>query len=517
MSKYASLPDIDTAPDVYETPDLPAIHITERDDDSDNDILPSGSYAQSTKGTTNSDIIKETLDQSLARKKFGAASGLDGSDADFSNSLLRKQPRRSSARYPPPSTRHTFETDEYSMLPRGYAINQGQQGAVEIETPLERLRRLRFEVEQLEEELEHEKVPADSTTPAELDEQTGVGSDTVAKPSVKGKSKAGPTPTDLLVELQHLRQQLEKLSVSSGSSDPLSTTASQLRAREAYAKSLLLQLTERGPKPQEPNLSKPEQPTPPTSRAATSAQLDSRLSVLEELLGSRSLLQASGAGDISLPPPLLVTISKLEHQLSLLTQPRHLDSISRRVKVIVTDLERVHEARRKLTDHRPLSIALASGITVVTQNQAGTSSSSQAPVNTSLGSVPGVISSSNNEPNQVGLPPDALHKLERLYNLLPRLDPLLPLVPHLLSRLRSLSELHSSADQFRNRLNSSVSEIKSISNRSNQVEQTLKILENNLESNQRIITSNLGLVEQRIEKLLESIDSMKSNDNPTST
>ncbi|KAI7961314.1 hypothetical protein MJO28_001803 [Puccinia striiformis f. sp. tritici] len=81
----------------------------------------------------------------------------------FSNSLLRKQPRRSSARYPPPSTRHTFETDEYSMLPRGYAINQGQQGVVENEAPLERLRRLRFEVDQLEEELEHKQVPASSS------------------------------------------------------------------------------------------------------------------------------------------------------------------------------------------------------------------------------------------------------------------------------------------------------------------------------------------------------------------
>ncbi|KAA1117702.1 hypothetical protein PGT21_020306 [Puccinia graminis f. sp. tritici] len=503
MSKYASLPDIDTAPDVYETPDLPTIHITERDDDSDNELLPPGSHAQSTKGLTNSDIIKETLDQSSARKKFGSASGLDGSDADFSTSLLRKQPRRSSARYPPPTTRQTFETDEYSILPRGYAIDQ-RQGVVENETPLERLRRLRFEVDQLEEELEQEK----GSDGPQADEQIDVQSDPTPKFNVKGKSKAGPTPTELLVELQHLRQQLEKLSVSNSSADPLSTTASQLRAREAYAKSLLLQLTERGPKTQEASASKPAEPSPPVSKATTSAQLDSRLSVLEDLLGSRSLLQASGAGDISLPPPLLVTISKLEHQLSLLTQPRHLDSISRRVKVIVTDLERVHEARRKLTDHRPLSIALASGITVVTQNQAG---SSQGSVNTSLGAVPGVISSNNNDANQANLPPDALHKLERLYSLLPRLDPLLPLIPHLLSRLRSLAELHTNADQFRIRLDSSIADLRNLSNRSSQVNQLLNVIETNFSSNEIVIQKNLSLVEQRIEKLLESIDHLKAS------
>ncbi|KNZ47591.1 hypothetical protein VP01_629g6 [Puccinia sorghi] len=514
MSKYASLPDIvshpssDTAPDVYETPDLPTIHITERDDDSDNEIIPPGSHAQQAKGSSNSDIIKETLDQSSARKKFGSASGLDGTDAgqsDFSNSLLRKQPRRSSARYPPPTTRRTFETSEYSMLPRGYAVDD-RHGVVENETPLERLRRLRFEVDQLEEELEQEKPSTDSIEAHQP--QDDAQSDSGAKSNLKGKSRAAPTSTELLVELQHLRLQLEKLAVSTSSSDPLSTTVSQLRAREAYAKSLLSQLTEKEPKPQEAgNPSKPVEPAPPISRATTSAQLDSRLSVLEDLLGARNLLQASGTGDISLPPPLLVTISKLEHQLSLLTQPRHLDSISRRVKVIVTDLERVHEARRKLTDNRPLSIALASGITVVTQNQAG---ASQATVNTSLGTVPGVISGGHDS-NQANLPPDALHKLERLYSLLPRLDPLLPLVPHLLSRLRSLAELHTSADQFRHHLDLSVAELKNLNGRNSQLTQLLNLLQNNLSANEGVIKNNLALVEQRIENLLQSVDLLKSS------
>ncbi|PLW14152.1 hypothetical protein PCASD_25030 [Puccinia coronata f. sp. avenae] len=509
MSKYASLPDIDTAPDVYETPDLPTIHITERDDDSDNEGLPAGSHAQQHKGTASSDIIKDTLDQSSARKKFGSASGLDAANADFSGSLLRKQPRRSSARYPPPTTRRTFDTDQYSILPRGYAIDQ-HPGVLEHETPLERLRRLRFEVDQLEEELEQEKPSPDSVA-AQPDDHGDGQSDSAPPPTstLKGKARAAPTPTELLVELQHLRQQLEKLAVSAASSDPLSTSESQLRAREAYAKSLLHQLTQRGPKAQEASASQPAEPVPPAvSRATACAQLDTRLSVLEDLLGSRSLLQASGTGDITLPPPLLVTIGKLEHQLSLLTQPRHLDSISRRVKVIVTDLERVHEARRKLTDNRPLSIALASGITVVTQAPSG--ASSQPSVNTSLGNLPGVISGSQ-DPTQPNLPPDALHKLERLYSLLPRLDPLLPLVPHLLSRLRSLAELHTSAAQFRDRLDLSVADVKHLAARASQLAQLLDLLENNFHANENVIQKNLALVGQRIEKLFESIDLLKSS------
>ncbi|KAA1139049.1 hypothetical protein PGTUg99_034657 [Puccinia graminis f. sp. tritici] len=169
--------------------------------------------------------------------------------------------------------------------PPSTTTSRPRQGVVENETPLERLRRLRFEVDQLEEELEQEK----GSNGPQADEQIDAQSDPTPKSNVKGKSKAGPTPTELLVELQHLRQQLGKLSVSNSSADPLSTNASQLRAREAYAKSLLLQLTERGPKTQEASASKPAEPRPPVSKATTSAQLDSRLSVLEDLLGSRSL------------------------------------------------------------------------------------------------------------------------------------------------------------------------------------------------------------------------------------
>lgn len=477
----------------------------ERDDDSDNDILPPGSHSQATKGPPNSDINKDTLDQSLARKKFGSAPGLDGSDADFSNSLLRKQSRRPSSRYPPPTARRTFETSEFSILPRGYSIDQCTN-ASEDETPLERLRRLRFEVDQLEEELEQQKQSTGPTNQPDDEAQ-----EAAVTPSLKGKSKAVPTPTELLVELQHIRDQLSKLSVSAPSSDGLFMTATQLRAREAYAKSLLQQLTERGLTSNEKSYEKPLKTSSNTdSKPTTPAQLDSRLSALEDLLGSCSLLQSSSNGDISLPPPLLVTINKLEHQLSLLTQPRHLDTISRRVKVIVTDLERVHEARRKLTDHRPLAIALASGITVVTQNQTSSSQSSSVPnVNTTLNSVPGVINT--NDPSQPNLPPDALHKLERLYNLLPRIDPLLPLVPHLLSRLRSLAQLHTNADQFRQRLDHSTAKLRNISSRSTQVSELLNLIENSFESNEKIIKQNLGLVEDRIEKVLESIDQLKAS------
>ncbi|KAI8450287.1 hypothetical protein BY996DRAFT_4587680 [Phakopsora pachyrhizi] len=548
MSKYALLPDIDTAPDVYETPDVPDLNLKERDDESDNELLTNSQSTNSRNNlnpSSNIDIISSNLDQSIAKKRFQAASQLDTSNTDFSNSLLRKHPRRSSARY--------FETSEYSILPRGFSIKKNHndyKGSHLIEgdeKPIDRLRRLRFELEELEEELS-KAVPEDEETGRnhlkniDKDDQTFPDQpinkgDNNYKKNYEKKLRTGPSPTELLIELQHLQHQFSKLSTSINSTDPEDPDSLfDLRQREAHVKSLLQQLTDQ----------KKVLPNQPLESAENSAKrrddddddcnkvfdaensnninstttiitkLDGRLDMIERLLGSSNLLQSSSSGDVNLPAPLLVTISKLEHQLSLLTQPRHLDSISRRVKVIVTDLERVHEARRKLTDQRPLSIALASGITVVTQNQISSSASAQQATsssnipNNSLNNLPGVISSSSDQsPNLVA--PDSIYKLERLYNLLPRIDPLLPLVPHLLSRLRSLSKLHSESMEFRDRLNESNRSVLETLKRTKGLEEVFCKLEKSFEENEVIVKKNLESVEGRIEKILESIEKLKQS------
>lgn len=434
---------------------------------------------------------------------------------DFSTSLLKRQPRRSSARYPPPP-RHTFNTHEYSILPRGYAVSSNEKDG-EVETPLQRLRRLRFEIEQLEEELQAEaqhdppllgsdgnplspQPPSTETVPSALqstDDQ-----------KVKGKSRTEPSPAELLAQLQHLRSDLGKLVISAQPTQTGSELGADLKQREAYAKTLLQQLVH-GPQPSSESASTPKHASaaPSSLSSITAAKLDARLHTLENLLGSTSLLQASSTGDVTLPPPLLVTIGKLEHQLSLLTQPRHLDSVSRRVKVIVTDLERVHEARRKLTDTRPLSLALASGITVVTQSAAGSPH-----VSTSMPGVPGILPtiSGGGGAQTIDLPPDSLHKLERLYNLLPRIDPLLPLVPHLLSRLRSLAALHTDAHQFSQNLKEAERTLSHLGQRSKELEEILSGVESSVKENEIVVKNNLRVVEERIDGLVAALDRLAS-------
>lgn len=94
----------------------------------------------------------------------------------------------------------------------------------------------------------------------------------------------------------------------------------------------------------------------------------------------------------------------MDHVLNVLTQPRHLDSISRRVKLLVVELERASSTSRR-TGSAPTSAA----------------------------------------PGGSGISAAEQEALQSLFALLPRLDPLIPIIPPLLARLRSLSTLHAEA------------------------------------------------------------------------
>lgn len=102
-------------------------------------------------------------------------------------------------------------------------------------------------------------------------------------------------------------------------------------------------------------------------------------------------------------------MNKHDHLLSLLTQPRHLDAISRRVKLLLVDLDRAATAARRQ----------------------GASTASVQPMD-----------------KNVALSQADYNSLQSLFGLLPRLDPLVPIVPLLLSRLQSLAGLHAAAGEI---------------------------------------------------------------------
>ena len=93
--------------------------------------------------------------------------------------------------------------------------------------------------------------------------------------------------------------------------------------------------------------------------------------------------------------------------MTLLTQPRHLDGISRRLKLLNTEIERTYENKNKLNDD---------------ENEK---------------------SVTNN---------NIYNKVEYLFNLLERVEDLIPITPLLLNRLKTLSDLHQNSTEVFNDL-----------------------------------------------------------------
>lgn len=200
-----------------------------------------------------------------------------------------------------------------------------------------------------------------------------------------------------------------------------------------------------------------------------------------------------------LPSPLLPTINRLDHLLTLLTQPRQIDSISRRVKVLVSDLERMHDSRRKIGDTRPINVALQGGLMTVVVPGAGGEKPSGAPQATTA--IKGGAATDS-------LPPDAIQRVDALFTLLPRLDPLLPLTPRLLTRLRSLSTLHSSASSFAETLAEVKQEVSKLEEGEKGLSEVLEGLEKSVGENEGRMRGNLEGLESRLEGVVKRLDAL---------
>ncbi|KAJ7209529.1 Dynamitin-domain-containing protein [Mycena pura] len=211
---------------------------------------------------------------------------------------------------------------------------------------------------------------------------------------------------------------------------------------------------------------KKETPTKSTVASASTekpnvrsiVEMDRRVGELEKLVGS-----STAALDESspLPPPLLPLITRLNAQLNLLTQPRHVDSISRRLKLLLSDLDRASASQHAHRRHP-------------SQSNAGSNSQVQ----------------------------------EQVLPLLSRLSPSLPHIPHILARLRTLSALHTSASQFENTLQGLEEDHRKVREALGELENAVKTIEESLEDNRGVVRGNVGGLESRVDTLLTRVDEL---------
>ncbi|KAI0708177.1 hypothetical protein C8T65DRAFT_576363 [Cerioporus squamosus] len=452
-NKYANLPDIDTAPDIYET----------------DDVFPT---AQDNKGDS-SDDESGAPTRGHGRGKPGEPSGREELDSSSVNpDEASKKFRKAEKRHHRPKVQYVYPPSPMSNDPSGPP--SPTHGPSTGSLPLsQRLRLLQAEVASLEVEL------SDPTNPLlRKEKEAGHAAD----------------PGELIRGMVDVKRRIEKISkaregrgrlvsVVLGESDAEGEDKDVVIVAEPTPKKKAAEAgdAKEGEKEKMSEHAHPAKPKTPEVRDI--AEMDRRVGELEKLVGSSS----TALDELSpLPPPLLPLLTRLNAQLSLLTQPRHIDSISRRIKLLNSEFERTsstsggqahHGTQRRGAHHQPGSPAVGSP-----------SASTSGPP----------VSNASNTALQ-----------EQLAPVLTRLAPLLPHIPHILTRLRTLSALHTSAAGFQSTLEGLEEEQRRTRAALEDLQRAVEGVEKSLAENENLVKGNVRELEDRIDGLGRRVDDIK--------
>ncbi|KAK4520403.1 retrograde regulation protein 2 [Mucor velutinosus] len=455
-SKYSTLPDIDDQPDVYETPDS-------------TDNVTNVSYEnQSSDEDDNENVVKSRVSVKDAANRF-KGSIVDSTDTDFSDRLTRRKKAmyRTYVKRPP-----AMETNEYEILPKNLSLD---------ETPLQKLRRLMYEVQELNDEMEKAKEPAD------------------AKETI--------SQSDILSQIAYLQSDLVRMNQQIGD-DGLSQKSNYGKSIED-AKSLIKQLeafknipaTTASDKKEESDTAVSEKSdkndmvtyelfyTPETAKMQKESKLsdiDERIAKIEKLVGSNAGQALDELPQNLASTSLVNSLSKLEQQVLVLAQPRQLEMVARRVKVLNSDLDRLNELKSSRKDTSSLGFGLSSAI-----NPQNTPSANEA---------------ANKDSN------DNEAKINKLFATLEKVDPLLNLTPALLTRLKALQTLHTEAASFGKSVKVISEEQTRMTDELKSLTTTCDLLNQSLKENDESINNNIKVIDDRMTDLIQRMTALSNTD-----
>lgn len=312
-------------------------------------------------------ISRSRLHPDEARSHFLPAQ-VDARDVDFSDRVnaKRKSYKTSSRR----QRKHEDGTEEFGDI-------SDDDGGESLQRKLARLKR---EMEEVKEE---------------YGRRNGNEEDTIGKELVNGQDVAA------------LSRMLDEISASQ--------TRGATSASSKLAKDLGTGIKANGPPQISEGTGGPATytvtyaPTYQQSHAlAKAADFDARLAMLEKVLGLNS---SEMSPNNSIGKAILPTLDNVQRQVSVLSEatPSSLDSISRRVRTLIQEAERLEESRKSAKAAQD------------TLNAAG-----------------GEVSDGGENSEQIS-------KINALYGTLSTIDNLAPLLPSLLDRLRSLRAIHADA------------------------------------------------------------------------
>ncbi|KAI9316226.1 Dynamitin-domain-containing protein [Dichotomocladium elegans] len=216
------------------------------------------------------------------------------------------------------------------------------------------------------------------------------------------------------------------------------------------------------------------------------ADIDERIAKLESLVGS-----TSGSGLDDLPPSLITSsligsLSKLEQQISILSQPRHLDTIKRKLETLVGTLDKLNELKsgRKDTTHlfSPASAAATAA------------------------------NGENKEAN--GLSSDTEEKVKHLFTTMEKIDPLLNLTPALLTRLKALQGLHTEAATFGRSVKMISEEQTRITDELKSLSSACDLLNKSLKENEETVNANIKVIDNRMTELVQRVGALSTAEAP---
>ncbi|PHH65468.1 hypothetical protein CDD81_2248 [Ophiocordyceps australis] len=413
--KYANLPDLDSAPDIYETPDLT----------DDNSTIPTTNQAPSEDDFFDAEqddeaqgISRSRLRIDEARSRFTPAN-IDATGVDFSDRVDGK--RKS---YKTTSRRQRILQDGTEELGD---VSEGDDD----EGLQRRIARLTREVEEAKADF--------ATLKSAADGQSG-----------------NPEPHDSRLDI--LSQTLDNLNASSLAAVATKTAPAAVKTTNdipAVADGATYTVT------YTPSYEK-------SHALAKAADFDERLLMLENALGisSSALPEANHDG---LPRAILPTLDSMNKQISTLAQAStaNLDAISRRVRSLASDQDRLNDSREKAKNLR---------------DEMG-----------------------KNGPTSPRDETDQEAKINALYGILPAIEGLTPLLPPLLDRLRSLRALHADAATASQTLDRIETQQLEMAGDLKQWRDGLKKLESSMQSRDTTVEGNMKIMEGWIKGLEERI------------
>ncbi|KAG0651109.1 hypothetical protein D0Z07_2266 [Hyphodiscus hymeniophilus] len=426
--KYAALPDLDSAPDIYETPELT----------DDNSTAPRGrgnsqSTTSSYKDFDDQDddtpgISRSRLHPDEARSHFSPAQ-IDARDVDFSDRVTAKRKSyKASTRRQRTREDGTEEFGDFSDEEDGESLER-------------KLARLKREIEEVKEE---------------YGRRNAEKSPVVADDGAYGQ------------DVMTLSQMLDGISASQATS-----------AGTKLAKDLGTGITANGPPQNAKGTEEPVTytityaPTYQQSHAlAKAADFDGRLAMLEKVLGlsSTSLPTTDVVRNAILP-----TLETLQRQISVLVDatPSSLDSISRRVRTLTQDADKLEESRKAAKAAQDVLKAAGGDL----------------------------VAEEGGDSEQVA-------KINALYGTLSTIESLGPLLPSLLDRLRSLRAIHADAATASESLErvektqaDMAADIKKWREGLEKVEVAMKAGETTMGGNMKVIEGWVKELEEKMDKL----------------